>query len=430
MTTCETPLDARPRLRVLLAPFVAAGDVHPLLGLGITLRQRGHHVTVATNDQFSPLVARLGLEFVSTGTLDEYLAVTRDPNLARPLNAVRVGFARSVIPLTRRLYTIIERWYQPGQSVVAAAGLALGARVAQDKLGVPLATVHLQPASFRSLYQGSKLPFLVLPDWFPRRVKTAVYNVLDHGADQNLLAVNQFRAELGLAPAERMLSVWWNSPRRVLGLFPEWYAAPQPDWPAQAVFTGFPLFDGGLDNALPDELEAFLAGGEPPIVFSQGSLIRYAEHYFTASIEACRRLNRRGILLTPFAEQLPRALPATIRHYSYAPLSRLLPRAAALVHHGGIGTTALALAAGIPQVLVPRMHDHPDNARRLQRLGVGAIVRPANYRATSVAAALERLLSDAEVSRRLQDLSARISPQSARVRAAEEIELLATTEYR
>jgi UDP:flavonoid glycosyltransferase YjiC (YdhE family) len=414
----------------LLAPFVAAGDVHPLLGLGIVLRQRGHQVTVATNDQFAPLVAQLGLEFVSTGTVDEYLAITRDPNLARPLNAVRVGFARSVIPLTHRLYQIIEHWYQPGQSVVAAAGLALGARVAQEKLGVPLATIHLQPASFRSLDQGSKLPFLVLPDWFPRRVKAAVYRALDRGADRNLLAVNQFRAALGLPPAERMLSVWWNSPRRVLGLFPDWYAAPQPDWPPQAVFTGFPLFDGGLDAALPDGLEAFLAEGEPPIVFSQGSLMRYAAPYFRASIEACRRLNRRGILLTPFAEQLPHTLPATIRHYGYVPLSWLLVRAAALVHHGGIGTTALALAAGIPQLLVPRMHDHPDNARRLERLGVGAKVRPGNYRASSVAAALGRLLSDAEVQRRLQDLSARICPQSARARAADEIELLATTEYR
>lgn len=430
MTTPDAPRTARQPLRVLLAPFVAAGDVHPLLGIGIALRDRGHQVTVATNDQFAPLVKRLGLAFVSTGTVDEYLAITRDPNLARPLNAVRVGFARSVIPLTRRLYTIIERWYEPGQSVVAAAGLALGARVAQERLGVPLVTIHLQPASFRSVHQSSRLPFLVLPDWFPRRVKTAVYNVLDRGADENLAAVNEFRADLGLAPAERMLSVWWNSPRRVLGLFPEWYAVPQPDWPAQTVLSGFPLFDGGLDDALPEGLEAFLAAGEPPIVFSQGSLIRYAEQYFVASLEACRRLKRRAILLTPFAEQLPRELPATVQHYAYAPLSRLLPRAAALVHHGGVGTTALALAAGIPQLLVPRMHDHPDNAHRLERLGVGARVRPAFYRGARVAAALGRLLSDAEVHRRLQDLSSRIDPHAARARAADEIETLATTDYR
>lgn len=424
------PDDLRPGLNVLLAPFVAAGDVHPLLGVGISLRQRGHHVTVATNDHFASLVEQLGLEFVSTGTLAEYLAITRDPNLARPLNAVRVGFRRSVIPLVSRLYAIIEKWYRPGRSVVAAAGLSLGARVAQEKLGVPLATIHLQPACFRSLYQGSKLPFVVLPDWLPRGCKQAVFRMLDRGADENLRPVNEFRAELGLPPAERFLSHWWNSPQRVIAVFPDWYAAPQPDWPSQTVLTGFPLFDGNLGGPLPDGLEEFLAAGEPPIVFSQGSLIRYAQRYFAASIEACRRLKRRGILLTSYTEQLPRDLPPTIRHYSYVPLSWLLPRAAALVHHGGVGTTALALAAGIPQVLVPRMHDHPDNARRLARLGVGLKVRPSFYRASSVAAALSQLLANATVHARLDELSARMDPLSAQAQAAAEIERLVAIDER
>ena len=113
------------------------------------------------------------------------------------------------------------------------------------------------------------------------------------------------------------------------------------------------------------------AAGEPPIVFTPGSAMYHGQDFFRASVEACKQLNRRGILLTRHAEQIPADLPATIRHFSYAPFSLLLPRAAALVHHGGIGTSAQAMAAGCRQLITPFAHDQFDNADRLRRLGEG-----------------------------------------------------------
>jgi UDP:flavonoid glycosyltransferase YjiC (YdhE family) len=93
-------------------------------------------------------------------------------------------------------------------------------------------------------------------------------------------------------------------------------------------------------------------------------------------VDACRRLGRRGLLLSRYRDQLPADLPPGVRHFDYVPLSRVLPRAAALVSHGGIGTLSQALAAGIPQLIMPLGFDQFDNAARLGRLGVAATLTP------------------------------------------------------
>ena len=131
-------------------------------------------------------------------------------------------------------------------------------------------------------------------------------------------------------------------------LFPEWFAPPQPDWPNNLVQTGFPLWDERTDAGLAPEVKEFLDAGEPPIVFTPGSANIFGKRFFGAAIEACQRLGHRGILLTRFPEQIPDRLPSGVRHFDYIPFSLLPPKAAALVHHGGIGTTAQALAAGSP----------------------------------------------------------------------------------
>ncbi len=101
--------------------------------------------------------------------------------------------------------------------------------------------------------------------------------------------------------------------------------------------------------------------------------------------------------MTRYPEQLPSALPPEIRHVAYVPFSQVLPRCKALVHHGGIGTVAQGLAAGVPQLVMAMSHDQPDNGYRLTRLGVGAYVYPKAFTAGRVADALARLTSSPEV---------------------------------
>jgi rhamnosyltransferase subunit B len=153
--------------------------------------------------------------------------------------------------------------------------------------------------------------------------------------------------------------------------------------------------------------------------------MRHAQGFFAAAVEACHRLKRRGLLVTRFAEQLPTRLPDLVRHVEYAPFSELLPRCAALVHHGGIGTTAQTLAAGIPHVVTPLAHDQPDNAARLERLGVGRTLRPKSVTGKSLARELSALLDSPQVAARCAELADRLRTHDGLNLAADALEAFA-----
>jgi UDP:flavonoid glycosyltransferase YjiC (YdhE family) len=164
----------------------------------------------------------------------------------------------------------------------------------------------------------------------------------------------------------------------------------------------------------------------PPLVFTPGTAMAHGRAFFAAAIEAGQRLERPVLLLTRYPEQLPARLPAGIVHRTYIPLGQLLPWAAALIHHGGIGTTAQALAAGIPQLVMPMSHDQPDNAARIERLGVGLRLAPGAFNGRRVAGALRRLLTEPIVARRCRTIAARCDGDRALAETCQLIEALAS----
>jgi rhamnosyltransferase subunit B len=402
-------------MNFLLIPMGSHGDVHPFVGVGRALAARGHAVTVLTSPYFEGLIRQAGLDFVPMGTVEEFEATMNHPDLWHPTRAFRLVARWGIIPGLRPTYEFIRERYVPGKTVVAAATLALGARVAQDKFGVPVASVHLQPVMFRSVHQPPVLGGNRMPDWWPHWFKRAMFWLMDTAFVDPVLSkgVNGFRAELGLPPVRRFFKDWLHSPQRALGLFPDWYAPPQPDWPPQVRLTGFPLFDEAGLREMPADLEQFLAVGDAPIVFTAGSAQRQAPAFFREGTEAARLLGRRALLLTRFPEQLPPNLPDGVRHFHYIPFSQVLPRCAALVHHGGIGTAAQGLAAGIPQLVMPFAHDQPDNAARLRRLGVGSSLTVKDFLAPAIARELRALLESPEVAARCTEYARRVREADA-----------------
>lgn len=395
---------------LLLFPIGSHGDVHPFVGLGAALRDRGHRVTVFTNGHFGPMIGRAGLDFVALGGEDDYQQALGDPKLWEPLEGFKRVVQWGILRQMRPIYHLIAERRVPGKTVVLAQATAFGARIAQEALGVPLVTVNLQPALLRSAVEPPVLPGYGLARRLPRAGRRLFYWFGDRLIADPLLTreVDAFRAELGLPRVRRFLDRWWFSPQRVLGLFPDWFARRQPDWPPRVELTGFPLFDERGLEPVPDVVNEFLARGDPPIVFTPGTAMSHGHEFFKAAVGACQRLNRRGILLTRFAEHVPTPLPESIRHVSYVPFSQLLPGAAALVHHGGIGTSAQGLAAGLPQLIMPLAHDQPDNAARLVKLGVGRCLRPRAFRAPAVSDALSALLNSSDVAARCRDLASRV----------------------
>jgi len=274
-------------------------------------------------------------------------------------------------------------------------------------LGISLVTAYLQPAMLRTRYGPLEIAGVQVPAWLPVRFRDWLWRMIDALYLDRLLgpALNQFRGQLGLEPVNRILGHWIHSPDRGIALFPDWFAKPRPDWPKQLVVTGFPLFDEGSLRELPPELEKFLAQGDPPVVFTPGSAMEHATEFFQVSLETCLALRRRGIFLTPYRDQLPRRLPPTIRHFDYLPFSRVLPHAAVLVYHGGIGSCAQAMKAGIPHLITPMAHDQFDNAFRVEALGLGCSVRRNRYVKSVVIDKLGNLLNAESIKLRCREVA-------------------------
>jgi UDP:flavonoid glycosyltransferase YjiC (YdhE family) len=360
--------------------------------------------------------------------VEDFQASLDHPDLWHPNRGFRVVAEWVILPWMRQAYQLVAERYVPGRTVVVASAMAFGARIAQEKLGVPLATAHLQPSMLYSKHAPPDLAPTVAHPWlFPRWVRRFVFWLGYRFVIDPILAprTNAFRAELGLPPVVRgFLDRWAHSPQCVLGLFPEWFGPPQPDWPPNVTLTSFPLFDErGLAELAP-EVETFLAAGEPPVVFTPGSANKHSKAFFSAAVEACGKLGRRGVLLTRFADQLPPRLPAGTRHFEYVPFSQVFARAAAVVHHGGVGTMAQALAAGVPQLVMPLAHDQPDNAARARRLGVGRAILPKAFRGPVVAKALAELIGSPEVAARCRAVAEKLRGADAIGPACRAIEAL------
>jgi UDP:flavonoid glycosyltransferase YjiC (YdhE family) len=180
--------------------------------------------------------------------------------------------------------------------------------------------------------------------------------------------------------------------------------------------TGFVSYDkkGEGFGAASDgtELERFLAAGAAPVVFTLGSsAVMAAGRFFEESVKAVTKLGMRAVLLVGKTEKPPRVESDSIYVTDYAPYSELLPRAAATVHQGGIGTVAQALKAGRPTIVVPWAHDQPDNAARCRRLGLARTVRRDNYKWEVAARELDRLLGDARYASRAREMADRLAEE-------------------
>jgi rhamnosyltransferase subunit B len=411
-------------LHVLLPTLGSAGDVHPVIALGLALKARMHRATILTNPMFQPLIEKHGLEFLPVGTIADADAAISDPDLWHPRKGFEVVARRVMVPAIAEIYRLIEA-HADADTVVAASSISLGARVAQDKLGVPTATVHLQPSIIRSLVDQGKMGEFRISASQPMWFKRAFFRLVDWAMiDRELKRpLNQFRATLGLAPVNRVFRRWVHSPQCVIGFFPEWFAARQMDWPPHTHLVGFPLWDAADGDArVSPEADACLNAGEPPVIFTPGSAASSMRRYFLESVEAVRILGVRAMLVTNFQEQLPRELPLGVNAFGYLPFSEVLPRAALLVYHGGIGTLAQTLKAGIPHLVVPNGHDQFDNGWRIEQLGLGRSIPQTRYRAGRAVQAIRAILGDTALKQRCREYAARIDSPTALRLACELIE--------
>ena len=415
------------KIRFLINPMGSHGDVDPLLAIGRELLGRGHEVIVLTNETYGELVESLGMQFVQVGSIQDMQDVGNDPRIRKQGQAWKVALQWTATGTMRETYRQIERLYINGRTVVASAITSFGARLANERLGVPLATILVDPDKLRGTEHSPVMAPLWLSDSVPRPIKKLQFLAADRFVIDPIVAplTNEFRKELGLRPVRRLLNRWWFSPDLVIGLFHDWFAPRSSDWPANVRLVGPILWNPASEAKKSNEVLKFVRSGRPPVAFIAGSAGPTDKHFFRVAAEIAIELGLRAIFLHNNPNIIPKNLPETVRYFDYySPLYALLRECRALVHHAGTGTAFHAMAAAIPHLVSPQAFDQPDIAMRLRRLGVAQIVDKKDFTSKVVVSNLRSLLSDEALKSRCEEIALRLNEHQSACLASDLLEKL------
>lgn len=407
--------------KIVLACWGSYGDLFPSLAIADALKAAGHEPVIASCPFYDEVVREQGHAFMP---LRPDVRPDDMSTLRRVMDARRgseVVVKEIAAPAVRDAYEDMLA-AADGAELIVSHPITFAAPLAAEMLKLPWISTALAPLSFFSL---TDFPVLPNAPGFLRNRKTGprvsgwLLALARMATRRWIRPVTRFRAELGLPTLERhvMFEGQW-SPHGTLALFSKVFGPSQGDWPAKTTVTGFPFSNRAIP--MPEELTAFLDAGDPPVVFTLGtSAVSAAGTFYEESAAAMASLGRRAVLLVGrHPENIPRRLPPTVIAIDSAPHDQLFPRAAAIVHQGGVGTTGQALRSGKPQIVVPWAHDQPDNAFRVKSLGAGDVIYPKQFRAARVVPTLRRLLTDRALIDRAEAVGREVRAESGATTAA------------
>ena len=384
--------------KIVLATFGSLGDLHPMIALGIELRARGHEIAFNTLEVYREKMDALSFEFYP---MRPDLDPEKDRELAREIMDAKGGTEKLLkeilLPNVRPMYDDVTRAITGADAFISGEVVFPAASVA-EKTGIKWITTTLAPGSFLSAHDPIVPPtaqWLKHLRFLGSPFHGVMFNLVRRMIDSWFAPYREFRRDLELSEDANPLFEG-KSDLLHLAMFSKVLGKPQPDWHSPTLQTGFCFYDGQQDlGKMPEDLRKFLDAGEPPIVFTLGSAaVMDARDFFEESGRAARILNRRAVLLYGIFNEVPKITDENIAAFDYAPYSQVFPKAACVVHQGGVGTTAQVLRAGVPHLIMPYSHDQPDNAARCERLGVARVISRDKYAADVAAKELSELLSD------------------------------------
>jgi rhamnosyltransferase subunit B len=401
--------------RIVLTTFGSLGDLYPTIAVARGLQARGHEAIIATTRRYRARIEAQGIGFHAVRPDGPDLDVDRDA-MRRFMDQRRGAeyvIRQLMMPVVRESYEDVLAASE-GADLLVSHVITFATRLVAEKKGIPWASGLLQPLGFFSAHDPPVLPQLPFLSKFPF-LGPAFYRHLFQLAKWSCRSwsepCHRLRAEIDLpATSENPLFEGLYSPSLVLAMFSQQFAAKQPDWPGQTVVSGFPFSDESDQAGMSPELVHFLDAGPPPIVFTLGSsAVLNAGKFFEHSAAAAKLLGRRAVLIVgQEPENRPVSLPAGVVACNYVPFAQLFPRATAIVHAGGVGTTGLAMRSGRPTLVMPCAHDQFDNAARVTRLGIARTISRRRYSPTRVAAELRHLLGDPQYSQRASAIGEKV----------------------
>jgi UDP:flavonoid glycosyltransferase YjiC (YdhE family) len=425
--------------RIVLSTFGSFGDIHPYIAIALELKARGHSVVIATSEVYREKMDALGIELHRVRPdLPSYDEPDELSRLSLELMKPRGGTEKVIQLLTPNLREV----YEDLDAVVAGADLLLthplplvGPIIAQ-KRGLRWVSSVLAPISFFSAYDPPVLAQMPALHHLQRRsvvLSRLLYRIASYRLEELMKPVYRLRAEVGLPRGAQPLLAGQHSPALVLALFSSVLARPQPDWPPNTRVTGFAFYDRRDffgETEMQQQLEEFLDAGPRPIVFTLGSSAFWvAKDFYRDSIKAAQALGQRALLLIGHVRNLPTgSLPEGVAAFEYAPFSQVLPRALAIVHQGGVGTTGQGLRSGRPVLVVPHAHDQFDNAARVVRLGCGRMIARPRYNARNATRQLEAILANQDYFTNAADVARQVQNENGARAAVDAIEAVLTAQ--
>ncbi|MCC9168414.1 glycosyltransferase [Pontibacter harenae] len=414
--------------RIVISTYGSLGDLYPYLAIGNVLANNGHQVTIAGGVSLQKKVEELGLAFAPLRpNLDLSDRVTMKS--AMDLRTGSETLARKLIfPYIRQNYEDLTLAVQKADLLINHSYCFAGP-IVSEKTGIPWISCNLSPNNFWSPYDAPVIPMF---PWMvhlpglgpgPNRLLMQAVRLVTH---QWCKPIYQFRKELGLPTPKHPLMEGQHSPHKVLALFSSLMARKQSDWPANACVTGFPFFKE--EQELPPEVEHFIQQGEPPIVVALGSsVVLNAEAVYKCCQDVITDMGKRAIFVGA-EHTLNEEAKAKYAHHEhillapYLPYASIFHKSSLVIHHGGIGTTMEALRAGKPMLIVPHSFDQPDNALRIERLGVGTYLYSAHFTKKRLKKTLCLLLYDSAYAAAAQRAAEVVRAEDGAATASEYIE--------
>lgn len=408
--------------RILIATVGSRGDVQPYLALAKGLQAAGHEPIIATCARFGDTVAAHGVPFQP---LSDDILLLLDSDAGRTAmeeSSGLIGSLKTNIALAKKAGPINERLlsdvWQAAQAVrpelVIYHPKALAGPHVAEALGVPAIEALPVPA----VVPTGDFPVIGLPRLpLGRGYNRLTYRLVEAGYRQYEKMANRFRREtLGLAPtkgAAMMTRMPQGAPIEVVHAISE-HVLPRPaDWPAHAHLDGYWFLDDGSEWTPPRELVEFLDAGDPPVYVGFGSMAgRDPQRMTRAVVAALTQAGVRGILASGWGGLATEDLPDTVLPISEAPHDWIFPRVAAVVHHGGAGTTAAGLRAGRPTVVCPFIVDQFFWGARVSAIGAGpAPVPQKKLTADRLAAAIRAATTDPSIRASAERVGRQISAE-------------------
>jgi UDP:flavonoid glycosyltransferase YjiC (YdhE family) len=397
------------RKRILLATFGTLGDIYPFIAIAHAMRRRGFDAVIAAPEMHRGSIEREGLEYARLR-----------PHEADIVGALGVDIPGAFRIMLQNPFFILDEIYlrflsetycdtlavAEGADAIVTHNLLVGANLAAEKSRLPTARVALAPLYVQSAAEPSftpPAPYVLQPrSRLAIGYNTVVRSVMRSSVNLRMKRLRDFRRRVGLTGAQDDLFLDFgreNGASKIFGLYSPRFASRPPDGPINMEVPGFPFYEPHDESRrdLGGPLKDFLAAGDAPIVFTLGSFApQVSGGFYDVSIAAARAVGRRAVLLAgpTDADRLGASIGPNELVCQDAPHGKLFPFAAGVVHHGGIGTTAQALRAGKPQLIVPFFGDQPDHGKRVERLGVGFALALSKYDRQNVTEALVRLRSD------------------------------------